>query len=169
MCVGIPLHRESRLIRQATPFAEFVSSLYTKFLYLGYISQIMNGPDCSAWLSPFYWRCLASMPSSAYSHPSAKAKMHRSSTCPSVPSSNVLPSLTTPTSCRSRRGVDIYGAHVDGEAPHLLPLASWSIVLPLISYQFLILFSLDCHIFYVGFCRTDKSVKSGLQNGRVNA
>lgn len=109
------------------------------------------------------------MPSSAYNHPSANAKMHRSSTRPSVSSSNVVPSLATPTSYRSRRGVDIHGAHVDGAVPHLLPPAPWSIVLPLISCQLLISLSLDCHNFYAGCCRTHKSVELGLQNGGVNA
>jgi hypothetical protein len=63
------MHRESRIFRQATPFEEFVSSLYAKFLYLGYISQIMNGPACSARLSPFCWRCLVSMQGSVAGTP----------------------------------------------------------------------------------------------------
>lgn len=87
-----------------------------------------------------------SMQSSAYKHPSADAKMHRSSTGPSVPSSNVVPSLTTPTSCRSRSGIDISGGHVDGAASHLLPPDPMDQSLFEDSYEFLISYLTDSHI-----------------------
>lgn len=86
------------------------------------------------------------MQSSAYNHSSANGKMDRPSLRPSVPSSNVVPSLTTPTSCRSRSGIDISGWHVDGAALHLLPPDPRDQSLFEDSYEFLISYLTDSHV-----------------------